>query len=215
MDFSETIKRYNKRLEKLGYSEEALGWTKGNNIFRFEALVKEWKSELSNSIICDFGCGFGDFYGFLIANQPDSHFQYTGLDINNNLLEIGKEKYPQAHFELRNIDIDGLEEHYDFIFSSGVFNHKFENGGELEFIKKSIKTLFGQTNKGLAINFLSDKVEYFTENNYNSNPGKIIEFAYSLTNNIVLRNDYMPFEFTIYLRKDKPINREMLVFDNE
>lgn len=76
-----------------------------------------------------------------------------------------------------------------------------------------MKHLFGLCKKGLALNFLSDKVEYQTEHNHNSNPGQLLEFAFELSNHVVLRNNYMPFEFTLTIRKDAQIDRERLVFD--
>ncbi len=210
-NLQKTIERYNQRLEKFGYSEEALGWSKNKNNYRFEALIKEWENEIINANICDFGCGFGDLYQYLSERGyiPKS---YTGIDINENLINIGKEKYPKAKFWCGNILVDEMNEQFDFTFSSGVFNHKLAGEDEFEFIKNCITKIDSFTTRGFAINFLSDKVDFFTEHNYNANPGKIVELCYTYSNNIVLRNDYMPFEFTIFVRKDIVINKEKIVY---
>lgn len=213
-NLQQTIERYNQRLAKFGYSEEALGWSKNKNNYRFEALITEWKSELTNSSVCDFGCGFGDLYQYLTTNHctPKS---YTGIDINENLINIGKEKYPDAKFWCGNILTDTFNDKFDFTFSSGVFNHKLSGEDEFEFIKNCMVSINSFTTKGFAINFLSDKVDFFTEHNYNANPGRIIELCYSFSNNIVLRNDYMPYEFTVYVRKDILVNKEKVVYQYE
>ena len=209
-----TIKRYSERLKKFGTSDEALGWTRNNNKTRFEVLTKEWQNELDNSTILDYGCGFADYYGFLLTMNilPSKYF---GLDINSDLLAIAKERYNEIEVLVGDVDsLKGIE-NVDFSFISGVFNHKLENQNEKEFIKDTIEKVFSKCDKGLAVNFLSDKVEYQTEHNHNSNPGEILEFCFSLTNNIVLRNDYMPFEFTVFLRKNIPLNREKLIFERQ
>ena len=210
-DIGNIVNRYNERLKEHGYSEQALGWTRNNNQLRFEYLIKEWISELSDSNICDFGCGFGDLYGFL-NSMNFQNFKYTGIDINKDLVEIGKKAYPNAKFWIGDILNDPLDEKFDFTFSSGVFNHKLEFSDELKFIEQCLDKIASITKKGFAINFLSDKVEYETPNNYNSSPQKILELCYKYTNNIVVRNDYMPFEFTIYVRLDKNVDRTNLIY---
>ena len=52
------------------------------------------------------------------------------------------------------------------------------------------------------MDFLSDKVDYQHEHTFHNAPEAVLAFAYGLTRNIVLRNDYMPFEFSILLLKD-------------
>ncbi|MBP9185550.1 MAG: class I SAM-dependent methyltransferase [Bacteroidia bacterium] len=210
-DIDNTINRYNERLEKFGSSEESLGWTRNNNSLRFEYLIKEWKDELSGSKICDFGCGFGDLYGFLSSNGVSS-INYTGIDINNELVTIGKKRYPNAHFWIGDILNEPFDQQFDFTFSSGVFNHKLEFSDEIEFTEKCIEKIASFSTKGFAINFLSDKVEYKTLNNHNSSPQKILELCYKYSNNVILRNDYMPFEFTVYVRRDKTIDRTKLIY---
>lgn len=208
------IRRYNERYNKFGYSEESLGWSRNKNDIRFDALIRFWKDELNNSSICDFGCGFGDFFKHL-EQRGVSGFKYYGIDINDTLLLKGKELYPAAEFWLGNILDKSFPVKVDFTFSSGVFNHKLESTDEYENIEASIMEISKFTNKGFAINFLSDKVDYFTESNFNSNPGKIIEICYKISNNVILCNDYMPFEFTVYVRKDIGIDSDKLIYSYE
>jgi hypothetical protein len=66
--------------------------------------------------------------------------------------------------------------------------------------------------KGIAVNFLSDKVDFEHPHTFHSNPGKILEMCYGFSRNIVFKNDYMPFEFTVYIRKDKQIDPEKIVY---
>lgn len=210
-DKKSTIERYNKRIQESGFTDAALGWTRDNNITRFRVIADEWREELDNSSVFDFGCGYGEFYNYLKGSGVKD-IKYTGLDINDTLIEEAQNRYPEASFLSGDLFEMSFPQNYDFIFSSGVYNHKLSETDEYDFIFKSIEKLFSICNKGIAVNFLSDKVEYFTEHNFNANPGKIIEFFYSMSNNIVLRNNYMPFEFTVFLRKDKTIDKDRLVY---
>lgn len=212
-DLHATVNRYSERLEKFGYSEEALGWSKNKNKLRFATLVKEWKNELNGSSICDFGCGFGDFYAYLLQDENIRDFRYTGVDINSKLINEGMKHYPEAEFWVGDIVSEPFDRKFDFVFSSGVFNHKLDFQTEYQFIEECLNKLNQISIKGYAVNFLSDKVDYQLEHTFHSNPGKILEIVFLHSRNIVLRNDYMPFEFTVFVRKDIKINPEKVVFE--
>lgn len=211
-DIKKTIDRYNKRIELYGYSEKTLGWSKNKNEIRFDALIKEWSLELNDSKVCDFGCGFGDFHSFL---TKFSNVNYLGVDINKNLIEIGRLKFPEASFWIGDILENEFNEKFDFTFSSGVFNHILDDTDEYEYIDSCLKKINSFTTKGFAVNFLSDKVEFSNDHNFNANPAKILEICYQFSNNIVLNNSYMPYEFTVYVRKDIEVDLEKIIYKNE
>jgi SAM-dependent methyltransferase len=211
-DKNNTIARYNERLAQFGFSEKTLGWSRGKSHVRFQALTSLWEHELNQAKIGDFGCGFGDLYGYLKETADIKDFDYTGIDINEKLIEEGRKYYPEANYWIGDILNETPPLQFDFIFSSGVFNHKFNNGGEYDFIEKCINRLYQLCNRGIAIDFLSDKVEYQLEHTFHSSPSKILQICYGLTNNVVLRNDFMPYEFTVYLRKDRQIDPEKIIY---
>ena len=65
---------------------------------------------------------------------------------------------------------------------------------------------------GLAVNFITDKVDYKHDHNFNSSPEKILSIAYNLSKRIVLRNDTFPFEFSIIIYKDDTFRKEKTLF---
>lgn len=212
-DKKSTIDRYNARIDNLGFTDKALGWTRENNHVRFKALMSLWTEDLNGSSIFDFGCGLGDFCGYL-KKEIYTPFKYHGLDINPTLVKEAQDRHPDYSFSTGDLFDYNVEDQFDFSFSSGVFNHKLNHTEEYDFIFSCIQKLFHMSSKGVAINFLSDKVDYFTEHNFNSDPSKILNFAYRLTNNVSLLNNYMPFEFTVFLRKDKIIDKNLLIFSS-
>ncbi len=186
-------KIYNKKLAKYGYNEKALGWMNGRQEIRFSALIQIGK--MDNSKICDVGAGFGDLYTFL--NKKKIKFDYIGLDINENFLEFAKKKNIRfIQFDLRTDKIPKS----DWMISSGVFNHRKTT--DYTFIKKSIKKMFDSCSKGVAVDFISSYVDFRNRDVFYAEPETLFRFCKSLTKRVILRSDYMPFEFCVYLYKD-------------
>jgi hypothetical protein len=69
--------------------------------------------------------------------------------------------------------------------------------------------------KGICCNFLSDKIgpEYFDSNLQYNAPEDILVLAYRFSKNVVLRNDYMPYEFTVAINKFSRIDTKMTVYE--
>src|SRR5690349_18585775 len=125
-EIKDAINRYNKRLEEHGISEQALGWgAKGRAKLRYEILLSQWN--LDHSSILDFGCGFGDMFDY-INEKGFKDVSYTGIDINDNFINIARQRHEKgAEFILGNLFELPTVKTFDFILSSGVFNHKLEN----------------------------------------------------------------------------------------
>ena len=67
---------------------------------------------------------------------------------------------------------------------------------------------------GLAFDFLSDKVGYQNSQTFHSGPERILGMAYKHSRNVVLRNDYMPFEFAVFINKDSSFKTEDTIFNH-
>jgi SAM-dependent methyltransferase len=196
-EIKKTIDRYNERLEKYGITEKALGWgDKGRSKLRFEILCSEF--ELENKIILDYGCGYGDLYQYIKDTRTDN-FKYIGIDLNENIINIAKSRnYLNADFYV--------------VSGSGIFNYKLNNN--IEFIKNTLDIFNANGKDGFAANFLSKKVDFESELNYHSSPSEILDICYEYSNNIMLKNNYMPFEFTVIVNKEEPLNKEFNVYQN-
>lgn len=209
------ISRYTEKFKKFGYSQKTLGWDKGKQDIRFDVLTCAW--DFKNASVLDVGCGFGDFYGF--ANDKFGNLsRYTGLEIVPSLIEKGRELYGEnSNFEIISSSITDWEPEiaYDYVVISGLFNFKLDGGSEnnYQFIDFVLKRSMSFVKKGVAANFLSDKVDYEYENTFHSNPGRILDICFNFTRNIVFKNDYFPFEFTVLLNKDDAFEFEDTIFN--
>lgn len=214
-EIEETIKRYNERLKNYGVSEKALGWgDKGRSRLRFKMLCSEWN--FKDKTILDYGCGFGDLYNYIKETHTDS-FKYIGIDLNPNFIEIAKsKKYKNAEFYVVPANpstfIEQQNFKIDYILSSGIFNYKIENN--IKNIKDTLDIFNKYSTFGFASNFLSDKVDFKAEENFHASPGEILEFHYKYCNNIILKNNYMPYEFTVIVNKEDQINKQLNVYES-
>lgn len=208
-EIEEAIERYNKRLDTFGVSEEALGWgPKGRSRLRYEILISQW--DFNNQAVLDFGCGFGNLYEYMIRRNI-TNLRYTGIDINERLITIAQEQHKgDATFITGNLLTEIFNDRVDYILASGVFNYKLENN--FEFISSCFDKFNEISKKGFAVNFLSDKAAIQYESNCYSSPAQILELAYKYSKKVVLRNDYMPYEFTIFVDKTEIIDPELTVY---
>ena len=201
-DNDRIIERYNKRIEKYGSTIQALA--SGNEErrkIRFQTLF-DCGIKKGDSIL-DLGCGFGDFYQYLNEVLGPGNFNYTGIDINPNIIKRARERFPEAEFRTSNILEDGLNDFFDFIVSTSSFNLKLHEIDNYEFIQNLLNLCYNSSYKGVAIDFLSDYVDFkSTTDAFYYKPEVVFSNAKSITKRITLRHDYPLFEFCLYLYKD-------------
>jgi len=205
------IQRYTKRYNEYGYSPKTLGWDKGKQDLRYSILLEEFK--LNKKSILDIGCGFGD--ANKILKQITSEYSYTGIDIVEELLLEAQKNYKNEG-NISFIHGDFLEKEftqkYDILLASGIFNFRLEEQDNYEFIESCMKKAFELAKDGIAFDFLSDKVDFKSELTFHSSPSIILDMAYRLSKNVILKNNYMPFEFTIVIFKDESFKVEDTIF---
>jgi len=190
------LRYYSNLLQKHGFDPRSVGWgdRKGKQSLRFEILCQIGK--IHGGSLLDVGCGFGDLYGYL--KYKKIQVKYLGVDINPELIEIGKKIYPKASLETRDIEQKPFQRKFEWVMASGITSH----GSTYPHLRKVIKEMFRICSKGVAMNFVSNRVDYKTKGLFYSSPEKILAISKSLSNRIVLRHDYMPFEFTLYIFKN-------------
>ena len=76
--------------------------------------------DLSGLSVLDFGCGKGDLYHFLSERTDD--LRYCGIDVNEGLVALAREKYPDAEFLCVDIEETRLDRAFDVVLICGVFN---------------------------------------------------------------------------------------------
>ncbi len=197
-----TKKRYDKRLKNFGYNPKTLGWIKGKQSLRFQILTSIGK--LDNSSVLDLGCGFGDLYGFL--KYCNIKCSYLGLELNPNIIDIGKKKYPKAELDIFDVEKNDIPRKFDWIIISGMFN--FKRKRNYEFIENVLKKAFNSCKKGIAVDFLSAYVDFRNNDASYVSPEKIFKIGKKLSKRVIIRHDYMPFEFCSFIYKNQIITKD-------
>jgi len=190
------ISFFDKRLLLHGDRPEAVGWTSKGQMLRYQTMLEA--GDVHNNKILDFGCGKGDFYRFL--KDRSIQVEYSGFDINEQLIVLARQKYPEAEFRVFDIDRDVLEEDFDYIFLCGVFNLKIE--GIDETVKTTLTELFKHCRKALVFNALSLHEPKKDFGLHYMSPEEMFNFAArTLSPHILLRHDSIPYDFTLVVRK--------------
>jgi SAM-dependent methyltransferase len=209
-DKAALLKRYSDRLAQLGATDAALGWTKSKQKLRYRILLQYWLAQPAPTplSILDFGCGFGDFYGY--AREQGVRLDYTGLDINEDLLEVARRRYPGARFVCRDLFEQPLAQTFDVVLSCGVHNHRLkDNRG---FAERSFELFERISRCGFAVNFLSSRITFQHADNHYSAPEEILALGLRHSSRVSLRHDYMPFEFTVFVDKRNAMDEKLTVF---
>ena len=204
-----TKKRYSDRYKKLGKNIKTLGWgTEEQQNYRFEQTVFFLPQQ---PVVLDIGCGFGDYLLFLNKNEI-SYKKYIGWDINENFIDesVNIHKTNQkAIFDIFNIsENSAIKTNADIGIMLGLLNWKFSTEQEnYNYSKLMIENAFSYVNECLVVDFLSTKLapEYPKEDFvFYHNPIKMLEFAFTLSPNVVLKHDYAPIpqkEFMLAIYK--------------
>jgi 2-polyprenyl-3-methyl-5-hydroxy-6-metoxy-1,4-benzoquinol methylase len=200
-DKEKIIASYNETLRKYGYDPRSLQDFKGREHVRYKVLSEI--GDLNGCSILDVGCGFGDFGGFLI--KSGLNVTYTGYDINPNIIKVAKEAHPSFRFEVKDLEEEHVEEKFDWVFGSGLFNHKISNNEA--WINRMLEKMVDLCKKGVGANFLSTYVDFMQDISYHASPEVMFSFCKRLSKRVTIRHDYMPYEFTVYIYKDDRINQ--------
>ncbi len=207
------IERYSRRFEEYGYDPKTLGWDKGKQQIRFTILTSQY--DFRGKKVLDIGCGFGDL-NQVLEQRVGWEYEYRGVDLVPVLMEKAKELYPAENISFSCADIlaENFTGDYDYAVASGLFNTKFKDFSNYDFIEAVMHKGLSICRDGLAFDFLSDKVGYQNSHSFHSSPERILSMAYKHSRNVVLRNDYMPFEFAVFINKDSSFKTEDTIFNH-
>jgi len=210
------LTRLSSLFNEFGDDERSLGWTKKKQNLRFQQIVS--RLNIMNKEILDIGCGFGDLYSYLKLNN-DVLFNYTGIDIMPEFIELAKKKNPEGCFLTADFMNWDSNKRFDYIIACGCFfnldpinedeSYSFIN----DFISKALSAL--HENGLICLHFLNDKVDYHTsKEDFHVSPERVLSISYGYSRRVILDNSVFPFETCIYIYKDDSFSKETTVFSD-
>ena len=84
-----------------------------------------------------------------------------------------------------------------------------------EYVKRMLARMLELSREGVAVDFLSDRVNFIEEHCAHTSPEWALSTALGLTRSVRLRHDYMPFEFALWLFKDDTYDEADTVFKTQ
>lgn len=191
--------RYRERLKQYGPDIRALAsGTVERRAIRFGVLHSV--GDLEGKSILDLGCGLGDFYASLLDQEIEVN--YTGYDITEEFIELAGKRFPQAQFEVRDIQAQGIACKFDYIVSSQTFNNRLAHEDNTVVMQDVLRICYSACNFGVAVDMLTSYVDYREQHLFYYQPEEMFRYAKSLTKRVTLRHDYRAYEFALYLYKD-------------
>ncbi len=218
--FAEQTEKYRENFKRYGYSEQSMFMPSDRRAIRYYELLKNFeffqKKDFSEPwVICDAGCGFGDINQYLMSLGA-KNYSYLGLDVVDEFMLEGRKRYgsESVTYLKRNFITDDISDlHFDYAVSSQTFTIVYtEKDQNYDVIYESVEKLFKQCRKGVSFNFFTDRGQFKRPGTAYHDPVKILEFAYSLSTNVVLDNSCFPYECTMTILKDNSCDNGM-VFD--
>lgn len=198
-DLRQIVERYSARFREYGVDIRTLNAGKGNKL-EIQHAVHASVGDLEGKTVLDIGCGLASFYEFLRARG--TRVKYVGYDIVEPFIEVDRERFPEAHFELRDISRDPVAHRADYAVMCQVFNNRYSSVDNTEVVRRAVAAAFGAVTCGVTLDLRTSYVNYREEQLYYFSPEEMFGFAKSLTPFVKLRHDYLPFDFTLMLYKE-------------
>lgn len=210
-DIKEMRDHYESRFKLYGYHPRTLDWDKGKQLLRFNVLTSQY--DFRGKEVLDIGCGFGDLNRVLAVLTADD-YRYLGVDITPSFLSEAQSRFGNDRVRFCCGDFLSLDiPPADYAIASGIFYLKLQDGDNYFYIEQVMRKAFSLCRAGFAFDFLSDKVDYTKENTFHASPERILALAYSLSRNVMLLNNYMPFEFSVFVFKDDSFDPKCTIFN--
>lgn len=190
---------FNRQARRHGDNVKSLAW-ESDFTQRVRFIVLSEIAPLNDMRILDVGCGKADMYAFF--NEEGIPVEYYGVDCSMEMIELARKIHPGARVYYRDFLQDAHYPEIDYAVSSGIGNVLTPNNRE--YMEAVIKKMFTLSKKGAAVNMLSSYAPGSKKNTgmYFFSPEYMLAFALKLTPKVILRHDYLPNDFTLYLYKE-------------
>lgn len=170
---------------------------------RFSALINNF--DMQNSTLLDVGCGLGHLAEY-IDNQ-NLKLYYTGVDIIPEMINRANNKtFKNIIPQFMTIDFfkNSIEDDFDYIYTSGIFNLNL--GNNEKFLEDAIKIFTLSARKGVCFNLLDEscrekygnKYYYYNKNNILEKTNNILE-KQNKKYTIKIVDEYLSNDFSVFI----------------
>lgn len=152
---------------------------------------------LENSSLLDVGCGFADFATFL--GDRVQGLRYSGIDLSSAMLDQAQRNHPSLDLRVANILDASFDRKFDVVTANGIFYLLGDQAWAM--MQPMIERMYALATTAVAFNSLSAWATDQEPGEFYADPLRVVDFCRRLTPRAVLRHDYHPRDFTVYLYK--------------
>jgi len=189
---------YDKLFRQYGHDPRASDYGRPESQqIKFQVLSEAM--QLANRSVLDVGCGFGDFAQHL--RRRFEGVRYSGIDLCAPIIEEARRLTPDLDIRVGNILDEALTDNFDLVTANGIFYLLGEQAWPL--MQTIIRRMYTLSRHGVAFNSLSSWADDKEPGEFYADPLETLAFCRTLTPWVVLRHDYHPRDFTVYLYRTK------------
>jgi SAM-dependent methyltransferase len=152
---------------------------------------------LTNCSVLDVGCGFGDFHGYLASRFTG--IRYSGIDICAAMVQEAQRLNPGIDVRVANLLDGSVRGEFDLVTANGILYLLGDDAWPI--VQDLIMGMYSLARQAVAFNSLSAWAADKERGEFYPGPLLVLEFCRTLTPWVVLRHDYHPRDFTIYMYK--------------
>lgn len=192
----EIVDNYRNLFHVYGDTPEGVQMSEAGQFFRFNKLIEI--APLEGKKILDVGCGLGHFYPFLVKRFGT--VDYTGIDIVPETVAYAKSKYPNARFIVHDITKTPLNELFDYVLMSVVFNNIVCETSM--FLEEMVKAAFAHCKCGLAFNFISKHANFHDPKMAYHDPAHVFNYCIEhLSKKVVMHHCHERADVAVFVYK--------------
>ncbi len=207
MKYQNIAKHYNDCFHKHGDSHLGVDWPNFKDTLTRHKVMSEIFLNNDKATILDFGCGLGHYYEYLKGLYVKT--KYYGLDINSDMIEHCKNKYPYMQDRFICTDIHSTLStnklpQVDYVIANGTFTEKQDLSHQemSEFFYETLKVLWKSCDRGMAFNIMSKCVDWERDDLFHLSMDDLGLFLKNnLSSEFSFRFDYKLYEYTTYVYK--------------
>lgn len=153
--------------------------------------------DFSGRRVLDVGCGLASFADYLA--ERFAGVEYVGIDLSPRTIEQARELRP--HLDLRVANALDLDERFDLVTANGIFYLLGDEAPAL--MRRIVEHVWELAGEAVAFSSLSTWAPGHSRNEgeFHADPLATLAWCRELTPHVALRHDYLPHDFTIYLRR--------------
>lgn len=207
-DYKVLKSHYEKCLEQHGANAKGMDWPNAEDLDRRFAVLTgiiDLNEANQKTKLLDLGCGVGLLVDYFKNQRVLDHFEYTGIDISGLMINEARKRYPELHFEIRDVLEHRLGTNsFDYVIMNGLFTEKREMSQPqmFGFFKKMVVQAFNASKKGISFNVMSSHVDWKRDDLFHLELDKLVSFLVkNCSRHITIRMDYGLYEYSVYVRK--------------